>query len=95
MAQAILRNWEMADEIVVAVTDCEIAGREHDGATDLTDVIAVGSALATLGPNPAAGEMLFLSMPAARRMNLDAKACGIALAESHHEIHSLRQALGT
>jgi HD-like signal output (HDOD) protein len=95
VAQAILRNWEMADEIVVAVTDCENAGREHDGATDLTDVIAVGSALATLGPNPAAGEMLFLSMPAARRMNLDAKACGIALAESHHQIHSLRQALGT
>jgi hypothetical protein len=39
--------------------------------------------------------MLFLSIPAARRMKLDAGACGAALAESHHEISSLRQALGT
>jgi hypothetical protein len=39
--------------------------------------------------------MMFLSMPAARRMKLDARACGVALAESHNEISSLRQALGT
>jgi hypothetical protein len=34
-------------------------------------------------------------MPAARRMKLDAKSCGAVLAESHHDIASLRQALGT
>jgi HD-like signal output (HDOD) protein len=95
VAQAILRNWDMADEIVTAVTHCEDAGREHEGATDLTDVLAVGSALAALGADPRAEDMLFLTMPAARRMKLDAKACGIALAESHQEIHSLRQALGS
>ncbi len=95
VAQAILRNWEMADEIVAAVAECENVRREHEGATDLTDVIAVGGALAAIGPDPAAGELLFLGIPAARRMKLDAKACGIALAESHQEIHSLRQALGT
>jgi hypothetical protein len=38
--------------------------------------------------------MLFLGMPAARRMKLDARSCGAALADSHHEIVSLRQALG-
>jgi hypothetical protein len=37
--------------------------------------------------------MLFLGMPAARRMNLDAEACMTALAESHEAIRSLRQAL--
>jgi HD-like signal output (HDOD) protein len=95
VAQAILRNWEMAEEVIVAAVACENAEREHEGATDLTDVLAVGGALAALGPDPQAEQMLFLGMPAARRMKLDAKSCGAALAESHSEICSLRQALGT
>ncbi len=95
IAQAILRNWEMAEEIIAAVVAGENTDREHEGATDLTDVLSVGGALASLGPDPRAEEMMFLSMPAARRMKLDARACGVALAESHNEISSLRQALGT
>jgi HD-like signal output (HDOD) protein len=95
VAQAILRNWDLAEEVVSAAIDSEKADREHEGATDLTDVLAVGSALAALGPDPLPEEMLFLGMPAARRMKLDAKSCGAALAESHLEISSLRQALGT
>jgi HD-like signal output (HDOD) protein len=95
VAQAILRNWEMAEEVIIAAVASENAEREHEGATDLTDVLAVGNALAALGPDPQAEQMLFLDMPAARRMKLDAKSCGAALAESHSEICSLRQALGT
>jgi HD-like signal output (HDOD) protein len=94
VAQAILRNWEMAEEIVCAVVDSEDHDRKHEGTTDLTDVLSVGNALASLGPDPSGDDMLFLGMPAARRMKLDAKSCGVALAESHHEISSLRQALG-
>jgi HD-like signal output (HDOD) protein len=95
ICQAILRNWEIAEEVVVAVVGCEDHDREHEGATDLTDVLAVGGALAALGPGPVAEQMLFLGMPAARRMKLDADGCAAALAESHDEIVSLRQALGT
>jgi len=95
VAEAILRNWEMAEEVIIAAVASENAEREHEGATDLTDVLAVGSALAALGPDPQAERMLFLGMPAARRMKLDAKSCSAALAESHSEICSLRQALGT
>lgn len=94
VAQAILRNWEMADEVIVAVGASEDPDREHEGTTDLTDVLAVGSAMAALGPDPQPEQMLFLGMPAARRMRLDATGCGKALAESHLEISSLRQALG-
>jgi HD-like signal output (HDOD) protein len=94
VAQAILRNWEMAEEVVTAVVAWENPDREHEGDTDLTDVLAVGSALAALGPDPRSEEMLFLGMPAARRMKLDGNSCGAALAESHQEISSLRQALG-
>jgi HD-like signal output (HDOD) protein len=95
IAQAILRNWEIAEEVVVAVVACENQEREHEGATDLTDVLAVGGALASLAPDARADEMLFLGMPAARRMKLNADACVVALRESHEEIVSLRQALGT
>ena len=93
LAEAILRNWELSDDIVSAVVSAEGAEREHLGATDLGDVLAVASALAHLGPDPRAQEMLFLGMPAARRMKLDAEACITALAESHDAISSLRQAL--
>ena len=95
IAQAILRNWEIVEEIVVAVLACETHDREHEGATDLTDVLAVGGAMAALGPSPVAEEMLFLGMPAARRMKLDADRCIAALRESHDEILSLRPALGS
>ena len=95
VAQAILRNWEMDEAVIEAVADAENLDREHQGTTDLTDVLSVGNTLATLGPAPCADDMLFLGMPAARRMKLDANSCGAALAESHQQISSLRQALGT
>jgi HD-like signal output (HDOD) protein len=95
VAQVILRNWEIAEEVVVAVVASENHDREHEGATDLVDVLAVGAALAALGPGPVPDQMLFLGMPAARRMKLDASACIEALNESHDEIISLRQALGS
>ena len=93
LAEAILRNWEVSEEIVDAVTLSDDPDREHGGTTDLADVLAVAGALASLPPDPRAGDMLFLGMPAARRMNLDATACGAALAESQEAIASLRQAL--
>jgi HD-like signal output (HDOD) protein len=95
VAEAILRNWDMAEEIIAAAVASENVEREHEGATDLTDVLAVGSALASLGPDARPDQMLFLDMPAARRMKLDAASCVAALAESHDEISSLRQALGS
>ena len=73
IAQAILRNWEMSEEVVIAVAAAENLERDHEGTTDLADVLAVGGALASLGPDPRAEEMLFLGMPAARRMKLDAR----------------------
>jgi HD-like signal output (HDOD) protein len=94
LAQAILRNWELSDDIVAAVALGESAWREHTGVTDLGDVLAIAGMLAQLGPDPQAHEMLFLDSAAAHRMKLDADACIAALAESQDSITSLRQALG-
>lgn len=93
IAEAILRNWDITDDIVEAVLASQDPDRTHTGTTDLADVLAVAGALASLPPDPRADDMLFLGMPAARRMNLDTGACGAALAESHEAIASLRQAL--
>jgi len=51
--------------------------------------------MTTLAPDPRAEDMLFLGMPAARRMKLNADRCVMALADSQTAITSLRQALGT
>ena len=68
--------------------------REHAGAIDLTDVLpSPAPRWSRSGPAPQPEEMLFLGMPAARRMKLDADACSAALAESRDAIDSLRQAL--
>jgi len=94
LAQAILGNWELSEEVIDAVGASQDLERRHEGTTDLTDVLAVAGAMASLPPDPRAEDMLFLGMPAARRMKLDGDNCGAALAESHAAISSLRQALG-
>ncbi len=93
LAQAILRNWEVSEDVIDAVASAEHLEREHEGATDLIDVLCVSCALTSLGPDARAGEMLFLGSPAARRMKLDAAACDAVLVESQASIASLRQAL--
>jgi HD-like signal output (HDOD) protein len=95
LARAILHNWELPEDLILAVCSAENAQREHEGATDLTDVLNVSNALASLGPSPLPEQMLFLDMPAARRMKLDAAACSAVLAESHAAIRSLREALSS
>jgi HD-like signal output (HDOD) protein len=93
LSTAILRNWEVSEEVIDAVAAAENLEREHEGTTDLIDVLCIASALVSFGPDPRAEEMLFLGTPAARRMKLDAAACTVALQESQAAIASLRQAL--
>ncbi len=95
VAKALLENWEMAEEIITAVSEYEDFGREHDGAPDLTDALTVGHLLDGFqgAPrNPRAQH--------ARRRRLQADAASTArsyeklIDESEHEIEALRQALG-
>ncbi len=95
LARAILHNWELPGDLITAVCSAENTQREHEGLTDLTDVLAVSNALADLGANPLPDQMLFLDMPAARRMKLDAAACSAVLVESDAAIRSLREALSS
>ncbi len=94
VAKALLENWDMAEEIVIAVSEYEDLQREHDGPVDLTDVLTVGSLLAAFKEHPESLEINMHDVAACKRMSIDRGAYEKLIDESEHEIEALRQALG-
>jgi HD-like signal output (HDOD) protein len=94
VAKALLENWDMAEEIVVAVSDYEDLERAHSGPVDLTDVLAVGNLLAAFKEHPESLEINMHDVAACKRMNIDRASYEKLIDESEHEIDALRQALG-
>jgi len=94
IAKAVLENWEMAEDIVNAVSDFEDLQRTHTGPTDLTDVLTVGHLLATYREHPDSIELNMQGVSACTRMQLDQAAYAKLLAESAEEIAAIQAALG-
>jgi HD-like signal output (HDOD) protein len=94
VAKALLENWDMAEEIVLAVSEYEDLERAHNGPVDLTDVLTVGSLLAAFKEHPESLEINMHDVAACKRMNIDRGAYEKLIDESEHEIEALRQALG-
>jgi HD-like signal output (HDOD) protein len=94
VAKALLENWDMAAEIVAAVSDFEDMEREHDGPVDLTDVLTVGNLLAAFKEHPESLEINMHDVAACKRMNIDRASYEKLIDESEHEIDALRHALG-
>ncbi len=94
VAKALLENWDMAEEIVLAVSDHEDFGREHAGPPDLTDVLTVGHLLAAFKEHPETLELNLHDVAACRRMRIDRGSYEKLIDESEHEIDALREALG-
>ena len=94
VAKALLENWDMAEEIVNAVSDYEDMERAHSGPVDLTDVLTVGNLLAAFKEHPESLEINMHDVAACKRMNIDRASYEKLLDESETEIDALRQALG-
>src|SRR5581483_5699383 len=94
VSKALLENWDMAEEIVLAVSEYEDLVRTHTGPVDLTDVLTVGSLLAAFKEHPESLEINMHDVSACKRMNIDRAAYEKLIDESEHEIEALRQALG-
>jgi HD-like signal output (HDOD) protein len=94
VAKALLENWDMAEEIVVAVSDYEDLERSHSGPVDLTDVLTVGNLLAAFKEHPESLEINMHDVAACKRMNIDRASYEKLIDESELEIDALRQALG-
>jgi HD-like signal output (HDOD) protein len=95
IAKALLENWEMAEEVVEAVSNFEDLERMHSGPVDLTDVVTVGNLLAAFKDHPETIELNMHDVAACKRMKIDRAAYEQLIDESEHEIDALRQALGT
>src|SRR5262249_5684371 len=74
IAKALVENWEMAEEIVQAVSEFEDLQRTHTGPTDLTDVLTVGNLLAAYRDHPESIELNMQGVAACTRMQLDRAA---------------------
>jgi HD-like signal output (HDOD) protein len=94
IAKALLENWEMAEEVIEAVSSFEDLEREHAGPVDLTDVVTVGNLLAAFKDHPETIELNMHDVAACKRMNIDRASYEQLIDESEHEIETLRQALG-
>ena len=94
VAKALLENWDMAEEIVNAVSDYEDMERDHSGPVDLTDVLIVGNLLAAFKEHPESLEINMHDVAACKRMNIDRATYEKLIDESESEIDALRQALG-
>jgi HD-like signal output (HDOD) protein len=94
VAKALLENWDMAEEIVSAVSDYEDLARSHTGPVDLTDVLTVGNLLAAFKEHPETIEINMHDVAACKRMSIDRATYEKLIDESESEIDALRQALG-
>ena len=94
IAKAVLENWEMAEEIVAAVSDYEDLERKNAGAPDLTDVLTVSQLLSAFKEHPETLELNMHDVAAGRRLGIDATSYQKVIEESEHEINALREALG-
>ncbi|MFL6605989.1 MAG: HDOD domain-containing protein [Steroidobacteraceae bacterium] len=94
IAKALLENWEMAEEVIEAVSNFEDLERLHSGPVDLTDVVTVGNLLAAFKDHPETIELNMHDVPACKRMQIDRASYEQLIDESEHEIDTLRQALG-
>ena len=94
IAKALLENWEMAGEVIDAVSNFEDLERSHSGPVDLTDVVTVGNLLAAFKDHPETIELNMHDVAACKRMNIDRASYEQLIDESEHEIDTLRQALG-
>jgi HD-like signal output (HDOD) protein len=94
IAKALLENWEMAEEVIEAVSNFEDLERLHSGPVDLTDVVTVGNLLAAFKDHPETIELNMHDVAACKRMQIDRASYEQLIDESEHEIDTLRQALG-
>jgi HD-like signal output (HDOD) protein len=94
VAQALLENWEISEEIVRAVSEFEDLDRRHTGPADLSDVLTVAHLLVSYQDFPESIELNMQGVAARQRMSLDATAYTNIIHESRDAIKELQQALG-
>ena len=94
VAQALLENWDISEEIVTAVSEFEDLDRRHTGPPDLSDVLTVAHLMVSYQEFPESIELNMQGVAAVQRMALDVAAYTNIINESRDEIKELQEALG-
>ena len=94
VAQALLENWEIAEDIVKAVSEFEDLERRHTGPADLSDVLTVAHLMVSYQDYPESIELNMQGVSARHRMAMDGTSYSNLILESKDEITELQQALG-
>ena len=94
VAQALLENWEMGEDIVRAVSEFEDLERRHSGPADLSDVLTVAHLLVSYQEYPESIELNMQGVSARHRMSMDDISYANLILETKDEIKELQQALG-
>jgi HD-like signal output (HDOD) protein len=94
IAKALLENWDMAEEIIAAVSEYEDFQRDHKGPADLTDVLSVAHLVVSYQEYPESIELNMQGVAACKRMQLDRAAYDKLIDESRDEVAAMQQALG-
>jgi HD-like signal output (HDOD) protein len=94
IAKALLENWDMADEIVVAVSEFEDLERDYRGTPDLTDVLTVAHLVVSYQEYPDSIELNMQGVRACQRMALDRAAYDKMIHDCRDEIVAMKTALG-
>lgn len=96
IAQALLENWGIPDDLGRAVAECEDVDREHRGTADLTDVLAASCLLATHRGRPARlDEVQLQSAKPCVRLGLTPASCEALLQEAGESFEALRDVLSS
>lgn len=94
VAQALLENWEIAEDIVKAVSEFEDLERRHIGPADLSDVLTVAHLLVSYQEYPESIELNMQGVSARHRMSMEGTSYANLILETKDEIKELQQALG-
>ena len=94
VAKALLENWDISEEIVLAVSEFEELDRRHTGAPDLSDVLTVAHLMVSYQDFPESIELNMQGVAAVERMSLDVTTYTKIILETRDEIKELQEALG-
>ncbi len=94
IGSAILESWEFSDEVSSSIANYQELDRQHDGPTDLTDILIVAHLVAKFLTDEADSELQLDNVPASKHLDVSAENFITILQESEEHISSLRRALG-
>ena len=94
VAQALLENWDIAEDIVKAVSEFEDHDRRHTGPPDMSDVLTVAHLMVSYQDFPESIELNMQGVAARERMALDGASYSEIILETKDEIKELQEALG-